>query len=44
MKCDLTSDLWQLELAPELELGLQDIVDWGRKWFIDFNAGRTQLF
>ena len=44
MKCDLTSDLWQLELAPELEFGLQDIVDWGRQWLIDFNAGKTQLF
>ena len=43
-KCDQTSDLWQrLELAPELESDLQDTVNWGRKWFVDFNAGKTQL-
>ena len=31
-KCDQASDLWQqLELASELELDLQDTVDWGRK-------------
>ena len=33
----------QLELASELESDLQDIVDWGRKWLLDFNAGKTQL-
>ena len=38
------SDLWQqLELASELELDLQDTVEWGRKWLDDINAGRTQL-
>ena len=43
-KCDQASDLWQqLELASELESDLQDTLDWGRKWFIDFNAGKTQL-
>ena len=43
-KCDQTSDLWQqLELASELESDLQDTVDWGRKWLVDFNAGKTQL-
>ena len=43
-KCDLASDLWQqLELASELGSDLQDTVDWGRKWFVDFNAGKTQL-
>ena len=31
------------ELASELESDLQDTVDWGRKWFVDFNAGKTQL-
>ena len=42
--CDQTSDLWQqLELASELESGLPDTVDWGRKWLVDFNAGKTQL-
>ena len=35
--------MWQqLELASELESDLQDIVDWGRKWLYDFNAGKTQ--
>ena len=36
--------MWQqLELASELESDLQDIVDWGRKWLYDFNAGKSQL-
>ena len=43
-KCDEVFDLWQqLELASELESDLQDTVDWGRKWLVDFNAGKTQL-
>ena len=43
-KCDQASDLWQqLELASELETDLQDTADWGRKWLIEFNAGKTQL-
>ena len=38
-KCDQASDLWQqLELAYELESDLQDTVDRGRKWLVDFNA------
>ena len=37
-------DLWQqLELASELESDLRDTVDWGRKWLVDFSAGKTQL-
>ena len=27
----------------ELESDLQDIVDCGRKWLVDFNAGKPQL-
>ena len=43
-KCDQTSDLWQqLELASELASDLRDTVDWGRKWLVDFNAGKIQL-
>ena len=43
-KCDQGSDRWQqLELASELESDLQGIVDWGSKWFVDFNDGKTQL-
>ena len=43
-KCDQASDLWQeLELASEVESDLRDTVDWGRKWLVDFNAGKTQL-
>ena len=43
-KCDQASDLWQqLELASELESDLPDTMDWGRKWLVDFNAGKTQL-
>ena len=43
-KCDQASDPWQqLELASNLESDLQDTVDWGKKWLIDFNAGKNQL-
>ena len=42
--CYLTSDLWQQpKLASELESDLWDTVKWGRKWLVDFNAGKTQL-
>ena len=42
-RCDRASDLWQqLELASELESDLRDTVDWGKKWLVDFNAGKTQ--
>ena len=30
-------------MASELESDLRDTVDWGRKWLVDFNAGKTQL-
>ena len=44
-KCDQASDLWeQLEWASELESDVQDTVVWGKKWLVNFNAGRTQLF
>ena len=43
-KCDQVSDLWkQLELASELESDLRDTVGWGRKWLVDFNAGKKNL-
>ena len=43
-KCDQASDLWQqLELASKLESDLRDTVDWGRKWRVGFNTGKTQL-
>ena len=43
-KCDQASDPWQqLELSSNLESDLQDTVDWGKKWLIDFNAGKNQL-
>ena len=38
-KCDQASDLRQ----SEFESDLRDTVDWGRKWLVDFNAGKTQL-
>ena len=37
-ECDQASDLWQ-----QTRIGLQDTVDWGRKWLVDFNAGKSQL-
>ena len=43
-KSDQASGLWQqLELASELESDLRDTGDWGKKWLVDFNAGKTQL-
>ena len=43
-KCDQASDLWQeLELASELDSNLRDTVNWGKKWLVDFSAGKTQL-
>ena len=30
-------------MSSELESDLQDTVDWGKKWLVDFNAGKTQL-
>ena len=43
-KCGQASDLWQqLKLASELEFDLEETVDWGRKWLVDLNAGKTQL-
>ena len=30
-------------MASELEFDLRDTVDWGRKWLVDFNAGKTHL-
>ena len=43
-KCDQASNLWQqLKLAAELKYDLQDTVEWGRMWLVDFNAGKTQL-
>ena len=43
-KFEQACDVWQqLELASELESDLQDTVDWGRKWLVDFNAGKAHL-
>ena len=30
-------------MASELESDLRDTVDWGKKWLVDFNVGKTQL-
>ena len=44
-KCDQASDLWQqLELASELESDLQETVDLGKNWLIDFNAVKLSWF
>ena len=43
-ECNQVCNLWQrLELASELGSDLPGIEDWGRKWLVDFNAGKTQL-
>ena len=30
-------------MASELESDLQDTLDWGKKWLVDFNAGKIPL-
>ena len=30
-------------MASELEFDLRGTADWGKKWLVDFNAGKTQL-
>ena len=30
-------------MSSELETDLRDTMDWGKKWLVDFNAGKTQL-
>ena len=30
-------------MASELESDLQETLDWGRKWLVDFSTGKTQL-
>ena len=43
-KSDQASHLWQqLELAAEHESDLRDSVEWGKKWLVDFNAGKTEV-
>ena len=43
-KCDQSAHMWQqLRLASELESDLQDLVDRGKKWLVNFNAGKSQL-
>ena len=35
--------LYSLELPSELQSDLWGTEDWGRKWLVEFNAGKTQL-
>ena len=30
-------------MASELKSDLRDTVEWGKKWLVDFNTGKTQL-
>ena len=30
-------------MASELKSDLQGTLDWGKKWLVDFNVGKTQL-
>ena len=39
-KCDQAFDLWQ---RLELVSWIWFTMDWGRKWLVDFNAGKSQL-
>ena len=41
-KCHQAFDLWQqLELVSELDSDLRVTVDCGKKWLVNFNAGKT---
>ena len=31
-------------MTAELESDLRDSVDWGKKWLVNFNPGKTQMF
>ena len=48
-KGNQASDLWQQpQLASDFNWLIQvpdlwETVDWGKKWFVDFNAGKTKL-
>ena len=43
-KYDQAFDQWlQLPLASKFESDLRDIVEWGKNWLVDFNAGKAQL-
>ena len=36
--------MWKrLKLVTKLESDLRETLDWGRKWVVDFKAGKTQL-
>ena len=30
-------------MAAEFESDLRDTIDWGKKWLVDFNAGKIQV-
>ena len=41
---DKASDIWkQLEMSAELESDLRDTVEWGKRWQVTFNEGKTHL-
>ena len=43
-KRDQESDLWQqIELALELACNLRDMVNWDRKWLVNFNTQKNQV-
>ena len=42
--CDKASDDWQqLCMSADVEYDLRDVVDWGKRWLVTFNAAKTQL-
>ena len=42
-KCDQTSNMCQLKIAPEVESDIWDTEGWGRKWLVDSNSEKIQL-
>ena len=43
MYVQFMSCVYRVVLVSELKSDLGDTVDWGRKWIVDLNAGKTQL-
>ena len=39
----LHNNIQLIDLASELESDLRETVDWSKKWFVHFIAGKTQL-
>ena len=42
--CEKVSGMWkQVEMSSDFEFDFRDTVEWGSRWLISFNAGKTEL-